>query len=79
MAKSNYDYNIYNIGNVGIIFGGMVALFLILVITGEMEEFKLSLLLFGVVLFIKTSIVFIRTLKNTNFIIVIVCNLTENE
>ena len=74
IAKNNYDYNIYNMGNVGVIFAGMIGLFLIVIFSGGMdgmEEVKQSLMLLGIVVLITTSIVFIRTLKNTNLMIAV--------
>lgn len=77
IAKSKYDYNIYNFRNIGVVFGGMVALFFILVISGHYEAFELMFILSGVVILIVLATVFYSTMKNTSFVIALLALLPQ--
>lgn len=69
MAKNKYDYNIYNWGNVGIVFGGMIMLFILLCFSESVDDVLTVLILAVVIVIITSSIVFVRTYQNTNLII----------
>lgn len=69
MAKSKYDYNIYNLGNVGVIFGGMVMLFILLILSEGTDDIFIFLLSVAVIVVVISTIVFVRTYRNTNFLI----------
>lgn len=69
MAKNSYDYNIYNLGNLGYLFGGGVLSYLIMVFTSNNEDPTTFLLLISIVIFLTILIVFLRTVRNTNVLI----------
>lgn len=71
MAKNNFDYNIYNIGNVGVIFGTMIVSYLVVIFSSGTDEIMNSFLLIGVIILLGISVIFVRTLKRTNLLIAI--------
>lgn len=70
LAKSDYDYNIYNIENLVITFLGMAGFFVGMYISVFGEGISNTPVIIGFIIFIITTvIVFFKTLSNTNLLI----------